>query len=483
MKKYYFLIILIILLYLLPIFYLTYFPFVDLPQHLHFAYVLKNFSNYETYFEKRLFPMHNTFHLFFNTFLSKFLPLDITNRIYIGLIILLTFLSFYYLLKVVNGEKLFSLLSLLIVYNYNLFWGFMGIAFAFPLIIFLFALTISLLKGNKKENLIILLLTLLFILIFLCHSLTFIYSFVCYLTILFLNRKSFKLKYFLPPLIALIFFFLPWQAQQFQKEGSELIAQFKENISLKAIYQNILDFWERLGIKSDSLIIFFFKTITLSAIFVLINNPNLFKENKLLSTIFLITLAFYFFFPGSYTEAVFLNERFAPLLFLFLIVYISLQLKKPIMKYIIWTILIINIVDLNIRFLMFEKYGREFKKIINKLEPNKKVVGIFYDRRTKPDLFGYDVFLHFPCYYQLEKGGLIGFSFAYIRYSPLIFKENYPLERIDEWFPYRSLFPYRYKDYDYLFVTGEVRLSDEQYFRKMTLIDSFSFFRVYSPKE
>ncbi|MEO0113216.1 MAG: hypothetical protein ABIK80_04595, partial [candidate division WOR-3 bacterium] len=403
--------------------------------------------------------------------------------IYIALVIILTFFSFYYFLKVINGEKIFSLLSLLIAYNYNLFWGFMGIAFALPLIIFLFALTINLLKEENKKDLILFLLTILFIIIFLCHSLTFIYSFVSYLIILFLNRKSLRLKYFLPPLIVLVFLFIPWQTQQFQKEGSEVIAQFRENISLKAIYQNLLDFWERLGIKNDNLIIFFFKTITLLGIFLLITTPNLWKENKILSTIFVITLAFYFFFPGSYTEAVFLNERFAPLVFLFLIAYISLKGKRKISNYLILAVVIINILDLNVRFLMFERYGREFKKIVKKLESNKKVVGIFYERRPKPDLFGYDVFLHFPCYYQLEKGGLIGFSFAYIRYSPLVFKKNYPLERIDEWFPYRSLFPYLYKNYDYLFVTGEIRLSDERYFKKMVLVDSLSFFRVYSPKE
>ncbi|MCS7250622.1 MAG: hypothetical protein N2323_03105 [candidate division WOR-3 bacterium] len=480
MKRYYFL---IIFLYLLPIFFLTYFPFVDLPQHLHFAYVLNNFSNYEDYFEKRIFPMHNTFHLFFNTVLTKFLPLDISNRIYIGLIIILTFFSFYYFLTVINGEKIFSLLSLLVAYNYNLFWGFMGIAFAIPLIIFLFALTINLLKGNKRENLIIILLTILFIIIFLCHSLTFIYSFVSYLIILFLNKKSFRIKYLLPPLITIIFFFIPWQAQQFQREESEIIAQFKESISLKAIYQNFLNFWERLGIKTDNIILFFFKTITLLAIFILINNPQIFKKNKILSIISIITLSFYFFFPGSYTEAVFLNERFAPLIFLFLIAYLSLRLKSQILDYLILATVIINIIDLNIRFFMFEKYNKDFKKIIEKLEPNRKVVGIFYERKPKPDLFGYDVFLHFPCYYQLKKGGLIGFSFAYIRYSPLIFKENYPLERIDEWFPYRSLFPHRYKEYDYIFVTGEIRLSDEQYFRKMVLVDSVGIWRVYSVKE
>lgn len=480
MKKYYFL---IILLYLLPIFFLTYFPFVDLPQHLHFAYVLKNFSDYENYFEKRLFPMHNTFHLFFNTFLSKFLPLDIVNRIYIALIIILTFLSFYYFLKVMNGERIFSLLSLLVAYNYNLFWGFMGIALALPLIIFLFTLTINLLKGDKKENLTIILLTLLFIIIFLCHSLTFIYSFISYLVVLFLNRKSFRFKYLLPPLIALIFFFIPWQAQQFQREESELIAQFKESISLKAIYQNLLNFWERLGIRTDNIIIFFFKTITLLAIFVLLLIPKIFKENRILSVIFITTLGFYFFFPGSYTEAVFLNERFAPLLFLILITYLSFFFKNNLIRYLIIATVLISTIDLNIRFLMFEKYGRDFKKVIGKLEPNKKVVGIFYEKRPKPDLFGYDTFLHFPCYYQLEKNGLIGFSFAYIRYSPLIFKEDYPLERIDEWFPYRSLFPYRYKEYDYIFVTGEIRLSDEQYFRKMVLVDSIGIWRVYSPKK
>jgi hypothetical protein len=480
MKKYWFF---IILGYSLPLIFLTYFPFVDLPQHLHFAYVLKNFENYKNYFELRLFPTHNTFHLFFNYLLSQLISLDLSNRVYLFLIIILTFLAFYYFLKVINGEKFFALGSFLVVYNYNLFWGFMGIAFALPLIIFLFALLLDLLKKKKKEKLYLIFITLILAILFLCHSLVFIYSVVSYLLIVFFYQKPLRFRYLLPPLIILILFFIPWQVNQFRKEESELLAQLKESISLKAIYQNFLNFWERLGIRSDNLIIFFYKVITLSAILLLIFNPKIFKENKILMTLFIVALVFYFFFPGSYTEAVFLNERFAPLIFLFLLAFLSLGLKEKFLEYLIIGMVVVNMIDLNIRFLMFEKYGKDFKKMITKLEPHKKVVGIFYERKPKPDLFGYDVFLHFPCYYQLEKGGLVGFSFAYIRYSPLIFKENYPLERIDEWFPYRSLFPDRYKNYDYLFVTGEIRLGDEQYFRRMVLIDSIGIWRVYSSKK
>lgn len=44
------------------------------------------------------------------------------------------------------------------------------------------------------------------------------------------------------------------------------------------------------------------------------------------------------------------------------------------------------------------------------------------------------------------------------------------------------LFPYGYQNYDYLFVTGKIKLRDGQYFEKMVLIDTIGIWRVYFPK-
>ncbi|MEO0093658.1 MAG: hypothetical protein ABIK67_05330, partial [candidate division WOR-3 bacterium] len=181
------------ILFVLPVWLVEFLPFVDLPQHLNFVYILKNFHNPELNYDKiyalRLFPTHNTFHLFFNYLLSFLFPLAIANKIYLTISILLFPLALWFLIKQLGGNEQFTLLGFLVSYNYNLFWGFVGVNVGIALILFLIGLEIAAFRSNwPRINFLVI--TILFVLLFLCHSLIYIFSFVVYLVILFFNFKQ-----------------------------------------------------------------------------------------------------------------------------------------------------------------------------------------------------------------------------------------------------------------------------------------------------
>ncbi|MEO0114162.1 MAG: hypothetical protein ABIK93_01635 [candidate division WOR-3 bacterium] len=484
------------ILFVLPVWLVEFLPFVDLPQHLNFVHILRNYHNPKLHYNKiyvlRLFPTHNTFHLFFNYLLSFLFPLAIANKIYLTISILLFPLALWFLIKQLGGNEQFALLGFLFSYNYNLFWGFLGVNVGIPLILFLIGLEISSLTRDRVEfNL--LLMTILFVMLFLCHSLVYIFSVVVYLVILLFNLKLLpwrkRISLTLPFIISFVITFLPWQAKQFRGEGSELQEQVRQYISPSALWQNIMNLFQRIGIKTDQSLIFIFKITFILAILTTFNLirqkgvRQLWKNNyRMIFLFILITLIFYLFFPGEYTEAVFLNERFAPLLFLLFITLLALNfsnLNNRILRYILILIPILVGINILVRFILFGIDTKDLKAMISRLNERGKLVGLFYQRRPKPDYFGYDVYIHFPCYYQIYRQGLCGFSFAYIRYSPIVYEEPNPLPRIDEWTTWNSIFPNNWTIYDYFLVYGEPRLQDEDIIKKWRKVEEKGNWRIY----
>ncbi len=479
------------LIFTLPVWLFPLLPFVDLPQHLNFAFVLKNYSQlgYGKFYSLRLFPMHNTLHLFFNYLLSFLFPLEVSNKIYVTISLLLFPLALLFFLKVIGGNENFSLLGFLISYNYNLFWGFMGINLGIALTLFLIGYEIKCLKERGKIKYLAIM-VFLFSIIFLGHSLIYLFSFVTYLLLLiFIPAKGKKIYLFLPLIIPFLIFFLPWQIGQFRGEGSELQAQFKEYISPSALYNNLWDFLRRVGMKTDESYIFILKIIFAASLLTTFYQlkkkgfGHLFSEiYRPLSFFFLVTLLFYAFFPGTYTEAVFLNERFAPLLFLLIIAFLALNLKEfnhPILKYLLPLVIVYTGLNIGIRIAIFNYEAKPAKEMLLKLPEGKKLAGLIYQKRQKADLFGYDVFLHFPAYYSISKKGLVGFTFAYIRYSPLVYNDSFPLPRIDEWETWYSVFPEGWEEYDYFLVTGEPRPSDQPIIEKWRLLEKKGIWSLY----
>jgi hypothetical protein len=118
-----------------------------------------------------------------------------------------------------------------------------------------------------------------------------------------------------------------------------------------------------------------------------------------------------------------------------------------------------SIVNVCKHYIEFEKDEvGDFDEALATMEPAKKVAGLIYDKGS--GVVNLAPFLHFGSYYQAEKGGVIQFSNANVRYSPFHFRpdrlppQGEPARLRWEWLPEQAtiqeLFPY----YDYILARG-----------------------------
>ena len=61
-------------------------------------------------------------------------------------------------------------------------------------------------------------------------------------------------------------------------------------------------------------------------------------------------------------------------------------------------------------FFSFHLESRPFDRILESMEPGKKVLSLTFDKYST--FVPYHVYLHFPVWYQVKKGGVVDFSFA-----------------------------------------------------------------------
>jgi len=495
-KTFHWLFIIFSILFTLPVWVVDFLPFVDLPQHLNFVFILKNYHNptlnYNRIYSLRLFPMPTTFHLFFNYALSFVFPLEISNKIYVTISILLFPLALWFLIKTLGGNEYSSLLGFLLSYNYNLFLGFMGINIGIAFVIFLIGFEIKYWRETSK-TLYLLIIGILFLLLFLCSSLIYIFSAFTYLLIILFSARSgdfFRKGFYSLSVLIIIslFTFLPWQIGQFRNGGSELLEYLRQPISLATIYSSLWEFFRRLGITTDETIVFIFKIIfvvSLLTIIYLIQKIGiglLFRDNYSFPTLlFSSSLLFYLFFPGMFNQKVAVQESFALLLFLSFLLFLSLALSNfryRLFTYFLILILGVTWISILLRFILFDKETRPVKKMILNLAEGKKMVGLFYQKRPKVDLFGNDVFIHFPCYYAIYKKGFCGFSFTDFRFSPIVKTKpsSSPIDEIDTW---DSIFPEGWEEFNYFLIAGEPRASDQVIIEKLRLIDRVGIWSLY----
>jgi hypothetical protein len=92
------------------------------------------------------------------------------------------------------------------------------------------------------------------------------------------------------------------------------------------------------------------------------------------------------------------------------------------------------------------------------MDPKKHVAGLIYDRGSS--IVHYAPFLHFVSYYQLEKGGVVEFSYASFPHWPVRFKPGRfpppggPLRLRWEWTPEQVTIDELRKYYDYVLTRG-----------------------------
>ena len=118
-----------------------------------------------------------------------------------------------------------------------------------------------------------------------------------------------------------------------------------------------------------------------------------------------------------------------------------------------------SIVNTCKHFIDFEKNEvGDIDGAIAAMAPKKRVAGLIYDKFSQVTHFA--PFLHFVSYYQVEKGGVVEFTYAGFPHWPFRFKPGHfpppggPLRLRWEWtpeqVPINELYPY----YDYVLVRG-----------------------------
>jgi hypothetical protein len=120
---------------------------------------------------------------------------------------------------------------------------------------------------------------------------------------------------------------------------------------------------------------------------------------------------------------------------------------------------IMSIVNVCQHFIQFEREEvGDIEGAIDAMEPRKHVAGLIFDKASS--VVHYAPFLHFVSYYQLEKGGVVEFSYASFPHWPVRFRPGRfpppggPLRLRWEWTPEQVGIDELTQYYDYVLTRG-----------------------------
>ena len=116
------------------------YPFVDIPNHLAAATILRYYdepsSDFAEYYEVDSFPKPNVFHLYFCG-LGLFPSVQSANRIFFCTYVFLLPVAALLIIRKLGGDRWFSLLCFPFLYNYNVSSGLVGFAISVPCLLLL----------------------------------------------------------------------------------------------------------------------------------------------------------------------------------------------------------------------------------------------------------------------------------------------------------------------------------------------------------
>ncbi len=410
-------------------------PFIDLPFHLSSSTIYRFFDNpefhFKEYYEIPTVLKSNNFHLLF-TSLKIFPDVEIANKVFYLLYVILFPLSILFLIKEINGNKWFVLLSFLFIYNHNTHWGFTGFTISVPVIFFFIAYLIRYL--NKQSYYMLISMFLLLLLIFSMHFQNAIFvSFIYLVSVIVTFRKNlFKaiisLSILLPLFVMMLIVYLGDAKGNYESLFPFLVRYAKEEfisgIPVKLQMFLVADnfyFTKNLVLGSIYAVIFSLTIIIPSVLFFLKRK----SYHKVITipipvVILLISaFAFYFILPADIPGQNVVNQRFTVFIFLGLLTVASLlklNLKQE-KIFIAVTVLIVFF-----QFTVVSKYYYDFEmesKVFNEKifpdSPDKVIYGYFlnYKFYTRP------VYLHFHNYYTVWKkgitGGIVDYRYGIIR--------------------------------------------------------------------
>lgn len=452
------------------------YPFVDLPNHLARATIFRFYgeptNQFAEYYSIDTFLKSNIFHLLFCS-LKIFPSVEFGDKVFYCLYVVFLPLSALLVIRKLGGNPWFSVLSFLVLYNYNVSWGFVGFTISIPFVLLLFYFLLNDLYSDRIW--IKAIVTALFLLLFFIHALATLFSLlIFFLYCLHRHRDSpiRALKESIVTIPVLILMILWWSNPSHSGPSTwGFLLDYYKNEYIQTIlwrtrllYQDNFHLYD--GILGKSIGLLFSLFVIVPTFLRLVSCWKYFSHavrNSRLTLSYLFVLASLFcclFLPNRIPGFIILNRRFSVFFLISIIILGSIISSKklhPVRIFSICAVCLLHFVLWSGYLSDFEKENYLFTKhVFPDNSEGKKLAGLVYDFQFR----GQPIYIHFPNYYIIWNQGIASTCIVDYRLGSLIRRkagqESLPAYLGMEWVGMRNNYDGRYANMDYVLVRGQV---------------------------
>lgn len=480
-------------------------PFIDLPFRLAAAEIYKGYNDFSNsfadFFALDLFPKPNIVHVLFCS-LKVFSSLEIANKVFYSIYIVLFPLSILLVIRKVKGHPWFSLLSFPLIFNYSETWGFAEFSMALPICILFFYFLLDYFDTPRRRSRIMvgfLLMNLFFVHCLAALFALFIFSICC----LYLYRRSLRRLFIewavaLPLLMMTIAWWLhdPLQYRFQDAKWTYLFNYyFYKWLPHSLLQRGNLLFYDNFSLFKGSpgkfAALFFSFAIILPLVYgwiryrrVFFSNQSRYSRQMRFSLLmFLIaSLFFYIFIPHKLYGNYYLFPRFSVyilLSFLFLCSVVPWRRFCHLSRIVLGTVCLLHLAVWADYFRDFNRENRSFsRQIMPRDSKNKVLAGLIYHYRFR----GRPIYIHFPNYHIVWNDGIastcvMDFNFGIIRRKAG--ESLLPSNLKMEWVGRHRQYAGHFSGADYILVKGRIPPPHRQYFKDFHLIKTISDWSLY----
>ncbi len=474
---------------LMPLFVVEFLPFLDWPQHLGMVSFLRyqssdlwGFSNYAV--------AHNnpvaTYVVFYylTAWLSYLMPVGVAGKVMLGLYIVGTPLSAVYMLRSFRLSAWPSLLIFVVMYNWPLYMGFVPYVLSFPFLCWGVGLMVRMSRGFRWSSW----WTMVAVSVVLFYSHVFAYltvGFLAVVVVVFYRFRSFKQRWYTSlswvPSMGLLAVWM-YQLLLSRSGGPALQASASGDAHLgggwwKAQYrpvgQKLSSMAEHLNESfhgAEDLWVVRYWLICLGWMILcglllrvvrwFRSQPNVSWPWWPTSILVLGMFGLYMAMPmGLFGVWWALSPRLVPLVALLAILLVPPLFQRSWKNlFVVAPVIALTLYSSNLtvrKYRVFESEARQVNNALQAIPNGARVYGLIYNAGSH--VMSNGAFLHFPVYYLVKRGGLVGFSHFHYAVMPASFKNAslapYPGHRA-EWEPWRWKYDIYGLYYDYILTKG-----------------------------
>lgn len=448
------------------------YPFIDLPNHLTEATIYRHFEDgsnrFSSYFTLDLFLKPNIFHMLFCS-LPVFGSVEIANRIFFCLYAVLLPVSVLLLIVKLDGNRWFSLLSLLLLYNINVSWGFVGFVFAVPLVLLFMHSAIDFIEmGHWGAGLVA---AMLLVLIFFVHVLAALFSLLVFLVYCILSGKQpvyiIERCAALAPAAALILFWWDAEGAAYRGLGLErFLGDYYAHRYVQTLPGRLAMFYQDNrhlfagggGVAAGILFALCIIAPVLAAVVLRKVRGRSGRSRPIRPALvfFCCSLACVLLLPRKIPQQHLLYERFLPVLYLSAILLGGCLLRGRLSRAAVIGICAACVLHFALwadYLVDFNRENRSFTaEFMPPAEEGRTLAGLVWDYTYR----GSPVYIHFPGYYTVWRRGIATTSVIDYRFGTV--KRAVGLDELPKYLEWAGKFEHyddRYSNMDYILVRGD----------------------------